>query len=75
MYSHQQWQLPPESEGKDQDPPTKDASYPLQDSWDRPEGEVSLVTVMSEGEKVKFKVLSCHYCVLYFHALNVARVL
>lgn len=54
LYSKQQWQLSHESEeARDQSaPPTKDAPQKQADSWARPEGTVSVVAVMGEGEKV-----------------------
>jgi len=54
LYSKQQWQLSSESEeARDQSaPPTRDAPQKQADSWARPEGAVSVVAVMGEGEKV-----------------------
>ena len=54
MYSKQQWQLSSEAEeAKDQSAvPTRDAPQKHADGWTRPEGTVSVVVVMGEGEKV-----------------------
>lgn len=54
LYSKQQWQLSSEAEeAKDQSAvPTRDAPQKHADGWTRPEGTVSVVVVMGEGEKV-----------------------
>ena len=57
LYSQQQWQLSPETEGnQDQKPQSgKEASQQNnKESWQRPEGLVSVVVVVGEPEKVRF---------------------
>lgn len=60
LYSQQQWQLSPETEteGNPDQKPHSGKEVTQQnnkESWQRPEGLVSVVVVMGEPEKVKKK--------------------
>ena len=75
LYSQQQWQLSPETESNQEQKPQsgKEASQQnSKESWQRPEGLVSVVVVVGEPEKVRFVSINflhlfAFYYRRYFH--------